>query len=260
MTIIKMEAAAGHWTAVPRAAAEDQRLTLEARGLLLWFLVKPPTWKVRAEVARSSLKLTEFMWGKLTRELKESGYYLVEESRDRWGRIEKEIIVTPTPKKFEAGDQPLICPVLVDLGPTNKKERNSLNKNNNNADVVVASDVFENNLLSKTEHQQVLQLLKNCSNAQTVMDELVGAIRLRGRDRKGVRVPASFVRRLMLANSNEFYCGAAELELRQARALAITRETVFINQPSHVSIQRPKNVAPPAVKTYLDKLKKEVTA
>ena len=258
MTIIKMDPAGGHWTAVPRGAAEDQRLSLESRGLLLWFLVKPPSWKVRAEVARHSLKLTEFMWQKLTRELKNFGYYVVHESRDAAGRIQKEIIVTPTPQKLEAGDQPSICHVLVNLSVPNKEERNSLNRNNNNEGVVVASDVFENNLLSNMEHQQVLHLLKNSSNAQLVMDELVGAIRARGRSKSGIRVPASFVRRLIEADTNEFYCGFAERELREARALAKVRETAFIGQPGD-SLQSKKG-APTAVKKYLDNLKKEVTA
>lgn len=37
------------WTATPVAAAEDKRLSLEARGLLWYLLVKPDNWEVRTE-------------------------------------------------------------------------------------------------------------------------------------------------------------------------------------------------------------------
>ncbi len=37
------------WTATPIAAAEDKALSLEARGLLWYLLVKPDSWEVRTE-------------------------------------------------------------------------------------------------------------------------------------------------------------------------------------------------------------------
>lgn len=259
MTIIKLDTTVGHWTAVPVSAAENLALSLEARGLLLWFLVKPPNWRVDVMLAREALGLSEFLWGRLTRQLKNQGYYFVRESRDKWGRIGKEIIITPTPQKFGVGHQPQICQGLVDLGVTNKKERNSFNKNNNNLEVVVVRDVlieedlFEKGMLSKTERDQVLVLLQNCDHPQKIMDELVGAIRKRGRGEKGVRTPALFVKKILTVPADQLYLAVEESELRQARHTARQRENTPITLKKEV---RPVDVRNPPPKEFFDFVKK----
>lgn len=101
------------WTATPVAAAEDRSLSLEARGLLWYLLVKPDDWEVRTEDllrsgfvgspsstdSRSNRLMGEKVLRRLIGELEAAGYVrrTVENTRDGAQWI-TEIFDTPLPK------------------------------------------------------------------------------------------------------------------------------------------------------------------
>ncbi len=46
-TIICVDKSAGNWDAIPRDLIDDDRLSLEARAVAMWFLSRPKDWEIR---------------------------------------------------------------------------------------------------------------------------------------------------------------------------------------------------------------------
>lgn len=118
-----------NFAVIPNAIADDQRLSLEARGLLVYLLAKPDDWCVDVQNIRKIGKIGRDKAYKLLRELREAGYINIEEKRDGKGRVvEYEYLVhdsalidtLPFGETLQQ-DEPLFQPV-PDLPDTEKPD------------------------------------------------------------------------------------------------------------------------------------------
>lgn len=98
--IIRREIKHG-FTAMPRAAFEDTRLTYEARGLLAYILVKPDNWRIHVtDLARQAgpKGCGKDRVYRILGELKATGYMVFGQGRGKGGRMSAgEYIVSDIP-------------------------------------------------------------------------------------------------------------------------------------------------------------------
>lgn len=241
MTVITVDHSLGGWKAIPRALMDDNRLSLAARGFMGWILVKPENWTVRPEFCKAHFGMSDERWSKLTKELIEAGYYHRRTIRGEKGRITTSVTITPIssppPQKQapgETGTRSTVYPadrVHGDPGHLNKNLE-SKNLNNNNRPVVVfEDDILKNGLLNQREQDQVLTLLGAVdeSRRQLLADELIGALRFRGRKGdRSIKNPARFLSSILTVPTDQLTYSLDESELRAARASARAREALSI--------------------------------
>ena len=69
------------WESVPRAAAEDLRLSVGSRGVLFWLLTRPSDWQVRIGAMLRLTGITKNNWPKIRDELISAGYLTAKKGR-----------------------------------------------------------------------------------------------------------------------------------------------------------------------------------
>lgn len=102
MTILRRNRNA-NYTAIPNAVAEDERLSLEARGLLLYLLVKPEKWEVRISDIQKRCGIGRDKAYRLINECIEAGYIDRATERDASGRMLRQVYIV----RDEPANQPL---------------------------------------------------------------------------------------------------------------------------------------------------------
>lgn len=75
---------------VPNAIAEDDRLSFEARGLLVYLLAKPNNWKVRVTDIQNAGGIGRDKTYRLLKELRDVGYIVLDIRRGPGARIEEQ--------------------------------------------------------------------------------------------------------------------------------------------------------------------------
>jgi hypothetical protein len=75
---------------VPNAVAEDDRLSFEARGLLVYLLCKPNNWKVRITDIQNAGGIGRDKTYRLLKELRDVGYIVLDIRRGAGARIEEQ--------------------------------------------------------------------------------------------------------------------------------------------------------------------------
>ena len=75
------------WESVPRAAAEDLRMSCQARGVLFWLLTRPADWQVKIGPMMRLTGITKHVWPKVRSELTEAGYLVAKKGRAVGGKI-----------------------------------------------------------------------------------------------------------------------------------------------------------------------------
>ncbi|MDP1592785.1 MAG: hypothetical protein Q8L80_00885 [Gallionella sp.] len=75
------------WESVPRAAAEDLRLSCQTRGVLFWLLTRPSDWCVRIDPMMRLTGITKHTWPKIRDELIKAGYLVAKKGRTVAGKI-----------------------------------------------------------------------------------------------------------------------------------------------------------------------------
>lgn len=75
---------------VPNAIAEDDRLSFEARGLLVYLLAKPNNWKVRITDIQNAGGIGRDKAYRLLKELRDVGYIVLDIRRGPGNRIEEQ--------------------------------------------------------------------------------------------------------------------------------------------------------------------------
>ena len=223
-SIIRVDMSVGGWAAVPLAVVNNDTLTLAARGLLLWFLTRPPGWVIRVEHCKAKFSLGEHAWATITQQLQVEGYYHRSKHRDTLGRLTTQVTITPTPG-YPGPDEPGPGSPEGRVTPGHKLYEKKIKKEQQQpraqrAQVVVFSpDLFERGLLSKEEQEQVhgVALEQRSTDAQELADELAGALRARGRaGPRGIKNPVLFLKALGQSGSLTYAPG--ERALREARA------------------------------------------
>ena len=91
MTIVRREHRA-HFTILPNAIFLDQRLSIEAKGLLGYLLSRPNKWSVRLEQVGRTLNIGRRKLQRIFRELISAGYVTREQRRiagaQRFGQVD----------------------------------------------------------------------------------------------------------------------------------------------------------------------------
>jgi hypothetical protein len=114
------------FTQIPNAIFEDRRLSLAAKGLLVYLLSRPPNWTVRHDQLQYTLHIGRKLLSKLLNELAEAGYLDRDEhqGRDEHNRF--------TPYDYTVRDIPdsgaADVPAALHLEPQRKKDTGNNNK------------------------------------------------------------------------------------------------------------------------------------
>ena len=75
------------WESVPRAAAEDLRMSCQSRGVLFWLLTRPADWQVKIGPMMRMAGITKHTWPRLRKELISAGYLVAKKGRAAGGKI-----------------------------------------------------------------------------------------------------------------------------------------------------------------------------
>src|SRR5258705_13416727 len=71
------------FTQIPNAIFEDQRISIGAKGLLVYLLSRPPNWSVQHKQLQRALGIGRKLLTKLLNELAEAGYVDRDENQGR---------------------------------------------------------------------------------------------------------------------------------------------------------------------------------
>ncbi len=114
------------FTQIPNAIFEDRRLSIAAKGLLVYLLSRPPNWTVRHDQLQYTLGMGRKLLTKLLTELAEAGYLDRDEHQ---GRDERNRF---TPYDYTVRDIPepgaADAPAALHLEPQRKKDNGINNK------------------------------------------------------------------------------------------------------------------------------------
>jgi len=117
MTIVRREHRA-HFTIVPNAVFTDDRLSIEAKGVLGYLLSRPHKWRVRLEHVGRTLKVGRRKLQRIFRELIGAGYVTRQRQRiadgHRFGELDYVVRDVPGPTHSPVDN----CPIpRVQKGP-----------------------------------------------------------------------------------------------------------------------------------------------
>ncbi len=257
-SIIRVDMSIGGWAAVPLAVINNDTLSLAARGLLLWFLTRPPGWVIRVEHCKAKFSLGEHAWATITQQLQVEGYYHRSKHRDTLGRLTTQVTITPVPG-FPGPDEPGAGSPECRVTRGHKIDEKKIKKEQQQPRalrgqvVVFSPDLFERGLLSKEEHEQVndvaLEQRATSTDAQELADELAGALRARGRaGPRGIKNPVLFLKALGQSGSLTYAPG--ERALREARARVPDQAKAAA--PQHQGVPMPA-----AARELIERLRRE---
>lgn len=103
-----------NWSAVPRSAAEDLRISLDARGCLFWLLTRSDSWEIRVGHMQRSCGMSKLKWRRIRDELVKAGYLTVTKGKAVNGKIQWTFSIYSEPKlcaldkKFESKEVEVI--------------------------------------------------------------------------------------------------------------------------------------------------------
>lgn len=91
------------FTTVDRRTINDERLSLRARGLIVWLLDKPNDWTINSRaIAERTTEGRDAIRAAL-RELEEAGYVERLTLRDRLGRFSQEVVIHEVAGAWKSG-------------------------------------------------------------------------------------------------------------------------------------------------------------
>ena len=110
MTIVRREHRA-HFTIVPNAMFTDERLSIEAKGVLGYLLSRPRNWRVRLEHVGRTLKVGRRKLQRIFRELIGAGYVTRQRQRiadgHRFGELDYVVRDVPGPTHSPVDNCPI---------------------------------------------------------------------------------------------------------------------------------------------------------
>lgn len=133
MTIVRSKSPNRNFTIVSNDVITDSRLSLEARGLLMWLLSMPDNWQTNSELLSTQHDTGRDRIRRMLRELSEVGYMRLNKVRNESGWImsQWQIYDSPTdpePEKPETGKPGTGKPSAGSSGPINKTDLERTNK------------------------------------------------------------------------------------------------------------------------------------
>lgn len=97
MTILRLDLQAGGWRAVPPRLFEDERLSLDARGVAGYISTRSDSFCLSVSGLCVLLLLGEDKWRRISGELTRAGYLKRIEGKDKRGRFRHELLFSPIP-------------------------------------------------------------------------------------------------------------------------------------------------------------------
>lgn len=73
------------WAPVNRKAMDDERLSVEARGVLAWLVTRPDDHKIFVRYAQRRLGISQSRWQRIRKELESAGYLVIQKSKGEDG-------------------------------------------------------------------------------------------------------------------------------------------------------------------------------
>lgn len=228
--IIRVDMGAGGWAAVPRAPLDNDLLSLQARGLLAWFLTRGDGFEVRVESCRRKFGLGRHAWSTLAGQLVAAGHYHRETARGEDGRIRTLVFITALPRLTDVGfpdigtdvgladtrctrqsGQPHVGEPVTVLEKRTTREKTTTTVPPPVGAVGGGGLVFQ----GKEPPASLLQILEGSSvreiEWQLLLDELEGAVAAGLGSGKPVRSPVGYLRRLACLQARQaLICEHAE--------------------------------------------------
>ena len=132
MSIIRVDKKKGGWSALPRSLFEDDKLSLDARGLAGWLGTRTDNFIISPSGIRKLLGIGKEKYGRIAGELQRGGYLERVEGRDNSGRFIWEFIFQLVPQSVfppAAGFPPTVKPLAayppLTVDKTNNRFKNS---------------------------------------------------------------------------------------------------------------------------------------
>lgn len=97
MTILRLDLQAGGWRAVPPSLFEDERLSLDTRGIAGYISTRSDRFSLSVGGLCTLLKIGEDKWRRVNQELTSAGYLRRTEGKDERGRFRHELVFSPIP-------------------------------------------------------------------------------------------------------------------------------------------------------------------
>ena len=97
MTILRLDLKAGGWRAVPPGLFEDERLSLDTRGIAGYISTRSDSFSLSVGGLCTLLQIGEDKWRRINQELTSAGYLKRIEGKDDRGRFRHELLFSPIP-------------------------------------------------------------------------------------------------------------------------------------------------------------------
>lgn len=97
MTILRLDLQAGGWRAVPPGLFEDERLSLDTRGIAGYISTRSESFSLSVGGLCALLQIGEDKWRRINQELTRAGYLKRIEGKDDRGRFRHELLFSPIP-------------------------------------------------------------------------------------------------------------------------------------------------------------------
>lgn len=245
-TIFRIEKS-NNYTLIHRFIAEDERLSWEARGLLIFLLVKPDDWIVIFTHLINSSPAKKDKVRRIIQELIKHNYIVKKEVRGESGRFSApEYIVYELPhdgyfdsliskakktkaEKTVAVKPPRDLPTRTDpplLNIQTKPSKQITNKTTTTTELIWSPNI-------SAEHQKSIMTLVNkidLEPAQLLLDELAGQI-------DNIKNPVGYFRTLLKSYLAGDFIPAKAIQLQAARKVR-NRNSIAIEQSQKLADER----------------------
>jgi len=237
-TIFRIEKV-DNYTSIHRYSAEDKRLSWEARGVLIFLLVKPDDWQVCLAHLINSSPAGRDKVRRIIKELMAHNYIVVNKTRGEMGQFSApEYVVYELPhdgyfdqliqkvKRPRTGGRAMVEPALDKASPVNPlllNKQTEPSKQRTNKTTTTNGFIWSPKINAKYR-ESIMSLMAGVDeeSAQLLLDELSGQI-------ENIKNPVGYFRTLLKSqNAGEFIPSKAiqTQESRKARrinALAVER-------------------------------------
>ena len=124
MTILRLDLKTGGWRAVPPRIFEDERLSLDTRGVAGYIATRSDTFSLSVSGLCRLLRIGDDKWRRINRELTNAGYLKRSMRKDSRGRFRHELLFSPIPYREEPNTvpkkQPRATPKIPDQPGTER--------------------------------------------------------------------------------------------------------------------------------------------
>lgn len=171
MSIVRTASPVRNFTIVSNDVINDARLSLEARGLLLWLLSKPENWQTNSDLLAAQHGVGRDRIRRVLRQLSDVGYMKLETLRNEAGRITKRWMIYDIPQAEEPATG---SPAPGNPGPGNSGHISNTDEQRTKKQVLSASDYCPYSEIQDLYNQELPEL-KTCRELSTARKKAIQA-------------------------------------------------------------------------------------